>query len=342
MMRGAEIPLGVLFSGIGAYAPIGRAAVEGALIAIEEVNASDLFDFRFRAVVADPAGKADQYAVLARQMMAEGGCRHIIGCQTPSSRKEVLPVLERHQGLLWYATPYEGFESHERVIYTGACPNQNIVRLFAAILPGFGKRAFLAGSNYIWGWEMNRIAREILVAREGSVLGERYVAVGNVEIEHLVAEIAQLRPDFVFNNLIGDSSYAFLRALHELAAVDPTFRPEVMPVLSCNLTEAELSSIGTAAAGVISPRRAISRRWIVRRTASSLRGCERGAPESDGLALAFRPCSRGPIRPSERWRRRSRRADPSRWKRCAIFCPIWNSPPLSRRPPSIDRPSTRR
>ncbi|MBO0343937.1 transporter substrate-binding domain-containing protein [Roseibium limicola] len=251
-MAGIEIPVGVLFSSTGSYSVIGREGYHGAMTAISEVNASDLFDFSFKAITADPACRAETYAVLANQMMAKNDCGHIIGCQTSWSRKELLPVLERHQGLLWYSVPYEGFESHDRVIYSGACPNQNVVPLFQHILPQFGKRAFLIGSNYIWGWEMNRIARELLAAEDGAVLGERYVALGDVDIDHLITEIVETRPDFIFNNLIGDSSYAFLRALRDLGERDPAFRPDVMPVLSCNLTEAELPIIGAAADGVIS------------------------------------------------------------------------------------------
>ena len=251
-MTGRAIPVGVLFSSTGSYSVIGREGFQGAITAINEVNASDLFDFQLTAVIADPACKAEQYAVLANGMMSQDGCRHIIGCQTSWSRKELLPVLERHQGLLWYAVPYEGFESHDRVIYSGACPNQNVVPLFQHILPKYGKRAFLLGSNYIWGWEMNRIARELLAAEDGCVLGERYVALGDVEISHLISEIRETRPDFIFNNLIGDSSYAFLRALRDLGTSDPAFRRDVMPVLSCNLTEAELPIVGDAADGVIS------------------------------------------------------------------------------------------
>lgn len=251
-MTDRVIPIGVLFSSTGSYSVIGREGHEGAMTAIAEVNASDLFDFTFEAVAADPACRAEQYAVLANRMLGQDKCRHIIGCQTSWSRKELLPVLERHQGLLWYSVPYEGFESHDRVIYSGACPNQNVVPLFAQILPHYGKRAFLLGSNYIWGWEMNRIARELLAAEDGAVLGERYVALGDVEVDHLIAEIRDTRPDFIFNNLIGDSSYAFLRALRRLGEGDPAFRADVMPVLSCNLTEAELPIIGKAAEGVIS------------------------------------------------------------------------------------------
>ncbi|WP_428687422.1 transporter substrate-binding domain-containing protein [Roseibium sp.] len=247
-----EIPVGVLFSKSGSYSVIGQAGYWGARIAIDEINASGLFDFRFLRVDGDPKGAAEAYAVEADRMLREAGCRHIIGTQTSSSRKEVLPVMERGRGLLWYTPPYEGFESHDRVVYTGACPNQGVVPLFRHIVPEFGRRAFLLGSNYIWGWETNRIARELLAGCDGEVLGERYVAIGDEDIDHLIAEIREKRPDFIFNNLIGDSSYAFLRAMKELGRRDPAFAPNRCPILSCNLTEAELPVLGEAAEGLIS------------------------------------------------------------------------------------------
>lgn len=251
-MTRQEIPVGVLFSSVGPYAEIGREAREGARAAINEINACGDFAFRFACVEADPQGEADRYAVLAERLMREEGCRHIIGCQTSWSRKEVLPVLERHQGLLWYTAPYEGFESHDRVLYTGACPNQNVVPLFQYAVPAFGNRAYLLGSNYIWGWEVNRIARELLGADGGCVLGERYIPIGDEQVAHLIDEIREKRPDFILNNLIGTSSYAFLRAYRALGQEDPFFHPSRCPVISCNLTEAELPVLGAAAEGVIS------------------------------------------------------------------------------------------
>ena len=45
-----------------------------------------------------------------------------------------------------------------------------------------GKRAYCVGSNYIWAWENNRILREALSARGGTVVAERYTAVGDTDL----------------------------------------------------------------------------------------------------------------------------------------------------------------
>ena len=82
--------------------------------------------------------------------------------------------------LLWYPSHYEGFESSEHVIYTGAAPNQHIVPLAEYLLKNCGTRAYCIGSNYIWAWENNKIMREAVYGAGGVVLAERYFPVGEL------------------------------------------------------------------------------------------------------------------------------------------------------------------
>ena len=190
-------------------------------------------------VLADPGGNSDRYMALAGAMMREG-CRHIVGTVTSQARKDIIPIVEKHDGQLWYVCPYEGFEANENVVYTGACPNQHLVPLFETLLPRFGDRVYLAGANYVWGWEMNRLARELVHEADGEIVGERCLPIDETNVDRLMAEVEARRPDFVLSNLIGPSSYAFLRAMRRLADRDGDFAPELCPVVSCDLTECEL------------------------------------------------------------------------------------------------------
>ncbi|SNT21446.1 transporter substrate-binding protein [Tropicimonas sediminicola] len=247
-----EIDLGILFSRSGTYRLLSEASRTGALKAVEQVNADDSLDVRFNPIERDPAGNIDAYAPLCEEILRDSSARHVIGCTTSWSRKEVIPALERMDGVLWYPTPYEGFEASDRIVYSHACPNQHLLPLLDYAFSQFGRRSYLTGSNYIWGWEMNRLAREIGARNGGEVLGERYLPLGSTEIERIVEEIADLRPDFVLNQLIGPSQYAFLAAIAKLRQLDPFFRAGHCPVLSCNLTECELPTIGPSAEEVIS------------------------------------------------------------------------------------------
>ncbi|UUP18669.1 transporter substrate-binding domain-containing protein [Nitratireductor thuwali] len=245
----ATYPVGILFSRSGGYSRPAEQGYFGAAAAIADVNADTSYPFELAAYHVDPEGNADRYAALCRDLIRSTGAQHVVGCTTSWSRKEVIPVVEKLDALLWYPCVYEGFEVSDNLVYVAACANQHLVPLLDYIVPRFGARAFLIGSNYIWGWETNRIARDILHRSGGSVLGERYVPIGDEDICHLIEEIREKRPDFVLNNLIGPSSYAFLAAYRALGEEDEAFRPESCPVVSCNLCENETILLGEVAAG---------------------------------------------------------------------------------------------
>lgn len=244
-----SVPIGILFSRTGPYATPGRQGFDGAMAAIAAINASDGYPFIFAPTAADPEGNTDRYAGLCLDMVRQHGVRHVVGCTTSWSRKEVIPVVEKTDALLWYPCVYEGFEASENVVYVAACANQHLLPLLDYVVPRFGRNPVLLGSNYIWGWETNRIAREYIHRSGGDVLAERYVPIGDTDIERLIAEIRAKRPDFILNNLIGPSSYAFLEAYHALGKADADFLPRKRPVLSCNLYESEATSLGEAVAG---------------------------------------------------------------------------------------------
>lgn len=253
-MAGTDaIRIGLLFSVTGSYRTIGKAMLNGARLALEEINDRSDFPFRLEAVVCDPGGCNDRYAKAAHIMLAEERLTHVVGCYTSSSRKEVLPFFEKYDGLLWYPSHYEGFESSEHVVYTGAAPNQHIVPLAEWLLDHCGNSAFLIGSNYIWAWENNKIMREAVQVAGGDVLAERYLAVGETDFSGLIEQILEVRPHFVFNTLIGDSAYAFFRQFREAALAAGIDQPRDIPIASCSLAEPELVEIGReAAAGHIS------------------------------------------------------------------------------------------
>ena len=247
-----SIDIGVLFSRSGSYRLLGETCRDGALRAIAEIEADASLPFRFVPVERDPGGNVDRYRPLCAEILRTTSARHIVGCVTSWSRKEVIPELEKAGGTLWYPCPYEGFEASEHVVYTHACPNQHLLPLLRWGFPRFGRRGYLVGSNYIWGWEISRVARDLILDAGGEALGDRYLPIGDTDVDRIIAEIRATRPDFVLNSLIGPSSYRFLAAYAALGREDPHFTAATCPVLSCNLTECELGALGDAAAGLIS------------------------------------------------------------------------------------------
>lgn len=245
-----SVKIGILYSLSGPYTPLGRECRDGAEFALEQCNR--ILPGLIEPVFIDPQGNLHDYVEGARALLRDHGCRHIVGSITSAARKEILPVVEKHDGLLWYTCPYEGFEANANVIYTGTCPNQHLLPLFEYLIPRYGRRPYLLGANYVWGWEMNRLARELIAAADGAIAGESVLPLNETQMERVITDIARTKPSFVLNNFIGPSSYAFLAAMRELGERDIAFRPENCPVVSCDLTECELDELGDNGCGQLS------------------------------------------------------------------------------------------
>ena len=226
---------------------MGREILKSALMAVDEINNHPDFDFSFTAHVRDPRGVITEYHTVCDDLIRNTGVEHIIGCYTSASRKQVLPIVERTDRLLWYPARYEGFECSDNVIYVGASPNHNVLPLVRYMLDNISRHVFCVGSNYVWTWETNRVTRELVTAAQGSILAERLLELGEGAVDHIVDEIVRRKPPVVFNTLVGSSSYDFIRAFHAAttaAGLD-------IPMLSCSLCEPELKIVGPASAGCI-------------------------------------------------------------------------------------------
>src|SRR4051794_3066086 len=242
-MTKPSIPVGIVCSQSGPYQAMGREVLKSALMAVDEVNTSADFDFTLTAHVRDPRGVIAEYHTVCDDLIRNTGVEHIIGCYTSAARKQVIPIVERTDRLLWYPARYEGFECSDNVIYVGAAPNHNVVPLVRHMLDRISDQVFCIGSNYIWTWESNRVLREIVTGAGGRILAERLLELGETAVDHIVSEIVDRRPPVVFNTLVGESSYVFIRALHQaLVRAGLT-----IPMLSCSLCEPELNLIGPEA-----------------------------------------------------------------------------------------------
>ncbi len=245
-MAKIRVPVGILISSDGPYSVVSGSMLCGALLGIDEVEAEDC-GVALEPIVANPAGELARYSAMAAEMLSSG-VKHVVGCYTSSSRKEIIPLFEKADALLWYPSHYEGFESSNNVVYTGAVANQHLIPLVEYLLTHVGSQAFCVGSNYIWAWENNRILRDAIGPNGGRVLAERYFPVGCTEFDQVIEAILAARPSFVFNTLIGESSYQFLRDLRAACARRGIDQATEIPVASCTLSEPELAAIGPEAA----------------------------------------------------------------------------------------------
>src|SRR6185503_6623063 len=128
MQAQQTIKIGVLHSLSGTMAISETTLKDTVLMLIDDQNKKGgLLGRKLEAVVVDPASDWPLFAEKARELLEKDKVAVVFGCWTSVSRKSVLPVFEKDNGLLFYPVQYEGEESSKNVIYTGAAPNQQAI-----------------------------------------------------------------------------------------------------------------------------------------------------------------------------------------------------------------------
>ncbi len=246
------IKVGVLFSETGHISTIETSQLMGTLFAIAEVNEAGGINGReIQAIRYDPQSSAGLYRVLAERLVVQDKVNVIFGCYKSSTRKAVIPVVEKWNRLLFYPTLYEGFECSSNIIYTGAAPNQNSVQLAEFMTSTYGARVYMVGSDYIYPYESNRIMTELVLQQQGGAkVGEKYVSLDATEraFDEIVADIKKQKPDFIFSTVVGDSTQYLYQAYAQAG-----LNPRDMPIASLTTLEAEVAQMGVeVAAGHVS------------------------------------------------------------------------------------------
>ncbi len=234
--------IGILFSRSGMMEIPSTQHVQGALLAIEEINASGgVLGRPVEAIEYDTCSDLGLYRQYADRLLTQDAVGVIFGCCTSLSRKAVLPAIERRNGLLWYPDLYEGFEYSPNVIYAGAATNQNSLPLARYLFRQGARRFLLIGSDYIYPREANRVMRDLIERHGGEVLDEIYLPMQppGEALDGLVRRVRDLQPDVVFSTLVGSDIGAFCTRYAD-AGIDPAD----IPIASHNVTEAELLEVG--------------------------------------------------------------------------------------------------
>ena len=236
------IKVGILHSLSGTMAISEKSVVDAEKLAIKEINAAGgVLGKQIEAVVEDGASNWDTFREKATKLIDQDQVAVVFGCWTSASRKNVKPVFESKDHMLWYPVQYEGQECSKNIFYTGAAPNQQIEPSVDWLLKNKGKEFFLVGSDYVFPRTANNIIKAQLEALGGKTVGEDYLPLGNTEVTAIITKIKQVLPKggVIYNTLNGDSNVAFFKQLKGAGLT-----PDKYPSMSVSIAEEEVKAIG--------------------------------------------------------------------------------------------------
>jgi urea transport system substrate-binding protein len=242
------IKVGVLHSLSGTMAISETTLKDTVLMMIDAQNKKGgLLGKKIEAVVVDPASNWPLFAEKAAELLEKDKVSVVFGCWTSVSRKSVLPVFEKDDGLLFYPVQYEGEESSKNVIYTGAAPNQQAIPAVDYLAKEVGvKRWVLEGTDYVYPRTTNKILEAYLLAKgvKPADISINYTPFGFSDWQTRVAAIKKFgstgKKTAVVSTINGDANVPFYKELgnQKISAED-------IPVVAFSVGEEELSGLDT-------------------------------------------------------------------------------------------------
>jgi urea transport system substrate-binding protein len=247
-MREGSIRIGVMHSLSGTMASAERPLTDLILMMISELNRQGgLIGRMVEAVVVNPRSDWTLYEPLATKLLKEERVAAIFGCWTSISRKAVLPVVEKEDGLLFYPIQYEGQEQSPNIFYTGATPNQQAIPAVDFLMSPEGggfRRFYLVGTDYIYPQVTCTILNNYLSSRGVHETQRRQVLTpfGHDDWRAIVKDIKRLAataPIAVISTINGDANAFFYRELAQQGV-----SAQQTPVMAFSIGENEAAQIG--------------------------------------------------------------------------------------------------
>ncbi len=252
MAAEGTIKVGVLHSLSGTMAISETTLKDTVLMMIDEQNKKGgVMGMKLEAVVVDPASNWPLFAEKAEQLLVKDKVAVTFGCWTSVSRKSVLPVFEKNNGLLFYPVQYEGEESSKNVFYTGAAPNQQAIPAVDYLMKDLAvKRWVLAGTDYVYPRTTNKILEAYLKSKgvAAADIMINYTPFGHSDWQSIVSDIKKFgsagKKTAVVSTINGDANVPFYKELgnQKISAED-------IPVVAFSVGEEELAGIDTKPSG---------------------------------------------------------------------------------------------
>lgn len=205
-----EVKVGLLIPVTQMASIFGDSMLNGAKAAIEEYNSSD-GKFIIKYYVEDTATNPEVGTQKAIKLIDQVKVDAIIGTLFTSVRQAVFNVTSKKKMIFMNPTYDPGGICDKYFFSTGAVINQQFGEYIPWIIKNFGEKFYLLGSDYAWPRESFALAKEIITAEGGKIVGEEYVGFGIPDFSDVIRRIAAAKPDVLIPLVAGSDGVTFTK-----------------------------------------------------------------------------------------------------------------------------------
>ncbi|MGE3876124.1 MAG: transporter substrate-binding protein [Parvibaculaceae bacterium] len=235
--------IGLIFSQTGRLANVGTSQLEGAILAVDEINAAGgVNGLPLSPVIRDDRSDPQRFVYLCDLMLREGVINIVFGGSSPEARRAAAPMFERRNGLLFYSGLGDGFDFSPNVFCFGLLPNQACGRVLREACRAEAKEVFVLHRDDLLSRGLGEcLAREI-ERMGGSIVGEATVSDQPAEIAAALDRIEVSHAAVVFLAMGGSDAGVILQALRASG--------QTPKVVAFATSEKDLAPLAAAADGL--------------------------------------------------------------------------------------------
>jgi urea transport system substrate-binding protein len=214
--RAGSVSVGLLVPVSGVMGVAGPSILNCAVLAAEEVN--EHTDTPIELVLIDAGRAAGDVAREVDLLVGAGLVEGLVGTHTSNVRAAVEAVLADRVPYV-FTPPHEMSHEESSSIFLGSDPDEQLRQPLAWISRHRrATRWVLIGNDYVWPRKVHSAARRVLRELGQTVVMERLVPIGKVDVAELIAAATAAKADAILVSLVGRDGIEFHRGVTGLNA----------------------------------------------------------------------------------------------------------------------------
>jgi branched-chain amino acid transport system substrate-binding protein len=223
-----KIRIGHLTPLTGFLGALGEYAVMGIKMATEEINAAGGVMGRQLDVMSEDSVNPATAATKAQRMLERDGVAFLMGEINSASAQTIMQVAARNKRLflsigarsdVLRGKNCNRYTFHVDIPVTVMVNAEGQALLRDGLIKG--KRIFSLTSDYLFGHDLAKAAKNFVTANGGSVIGDELVATDATDFSAYLLKIRQAKPDIVATNLGGNQVTNFVKQYAEFGLPYP-------------------------------------------------------------------------------------------------------------------------
>lgn len=242
--QSGPIKIGHLTPMTGFLGTLGGWAVDGASLAVEEINAAGGVAGRMIDLMSEDSINPENGATKAQRMLEQDGADFILGEISSATSLAISEVAARNEKLFIAVGPRSDVLRGERCspyMFCTDIPNTVMVNSVGTSLKQqeniAGKKFFTLTADYVFGHDLLTAAKAFFDRNDSELIGDELIATDVTDFSPFILKIRQANPDYVCLNLAGNQVTNFVKQYAEFGLP--------YPMIGFNLNTADAWAAGT-------------------------------------------------------------------------------------------------